>query len=192
MSQPVIPPALHEDARTRAVRVLTDAYAYDVIDEAEFERRLGLLGLQESAIGIATVVADLPKSAEYLSAIAEGMRPTLRDDARIIGFMSETGRKGQWRVPPTFTVNAFMCDMKLDLRYASIAPGCIVTVSAFMSNVSLIVPPGMLVEFRVDAVLASVGSDADDGPGYAGGAAHVQVRGTAIMSEVKVRVRGYR
>lgn len=180
------------DPRERAVRLLTDAYAYDVIDDIEFERRLDLLGLQKSPAAIEAVVSDLPASPEHARATASGLRPTLQDEGRILGFMSETGRKGQWRVPSRFNVNAFMCDMKLDLRYASIPPGCVISVRAFMSSVSLIIPPGMMVEFRVDPFMGSARSEADNGQRYADGAAHVHVHGTAVMSDVKVRVRDYR
>lgn len=193
MSKPAPPPIeVAEDARQRAVRLLTDAYAYDVIDDVEFERRLDLLGLQEHPAGIAAVVGDLPVPADHARAYAAGMRPSLKEEGRILGFMSETARKGQWRVPRSFKVNAFMCAVELDLRHATIAPGCVISVSAFMANVSIIVPPGMLVEFAVDPFMGSAGSEADDGPGYSEGGAHVQVKGTAFMSEVKVRVRGYR
>lgn len=191
MSKPALPPIeVAEDARQRAVRLLTDAYAYDVIDDVEFERRLDLLGLQDDPAGIAAVVGDLPVPAPHARAYAAGMRPTLREEGRILGFMSETGRKGQWRVPRYFKVNAFMCAVELDLRYASIAPGCVISVSAFMANVSILVPPGMLVEFGVDPFMGSAGSEADHGAGYTEPA--VRVKGTAFMSEVKVRVRGYR
>jgi predicted membrane protein len=81
-----------------------------------------------------------------------------------------------------------MSDMKIDLRYAAIPAGCTIEVRAFMSSVSLIVPPGLVVGFDVSPILGSARSDAHDGS-HTAGLSHIQVHGSAIMSEVRVRVR---
>ncbi|MEP6732207.1 MAG: hypothetical protein ABJE10_16295, partial [bacterium] len=52
-----------EDARERAIRLLTDAYAYDVITDVEFERRLGQLTLTATPAMIDSLVADLAQPA---------------------------------------------------------------------------------------------------------------------------------
>ena len=176
-----------DEARERAIRLLTDAYAYDVITDIEFERLLGQLGLAATRDTIDAVVADLP-TAPYAS------RETLRTDAmpegsagRITGFMSETRRTGSWSVPRHLTVRAVMCDMKIDLRYAAIPGNCSIDVTAIMSSVALVVPPGLAVDFNIDPILGVAGSAAD--AGYPGGVARVHIRGSAIMSDVRVRVR---
>ena len=176
-----------DEARERAIRLLTDAYAYDAITDIEFERLLGQLGLAATRDTIDAVVADLP-TAPYAS------RETLPADAMpvgsegsITGFMSETRRKGPWRVPQHLTVRAVMCDMQIDLRYAAIPGNCSIHVTAIMSSVALVVPPGLAVDFNIDPILGAAGSAAD--AGFPGGIAHVHVRGIAIMSDVRVRVR---
>jgi predicted membrane protein len=82
-----------------------------------------------------------------------------------------------------------MSEVKLDLRYAAIPAGCTISVSAIMANVSLIVPPGAAVDFDVTPVMAATRNDARDvgSPGYR--EPHLHVRGSALMSEVRVRVR---
>lgn len=173
-----------DDARERAVRILTDAYAYDVITDLEFERRLGSLGVANTRASIDAVVADLPASGPT-------SRPTLSpyvpETGRIVGFMSETRRKGPWCVPERLVIRAVMCDMKVDFRYAAVSPGCRIHLTAVMSNVSLIVPPGLDVDFHIDPIMGAAGSDADGGVFGAG--PHVHIYGSAIMSEVRVRVR---
>ena len=46
-------------SRERAIRILTDAYAYELITDFEFERRLQHLGAAASPSSIDAVVADL-------------------------------------------------------------------------------------------------------------------------------------
>ena len=177
------PPA---DVRERAVAILTDAYAYDVISDVEFERRLARLSSAVTPSDLESVVGDLVGArAPVHSPVPSyaGLAPT---QGRVTGFMSETRRKGPWRVPQHLLVRAIMCDMKIDLRYAAVPPGCVIEVKSVMASVAIIVPPGMSVDFNVDPIMGAAGSDAS---GSAYGDTHVTVRGSAIMSDVRVRTR---
>ena len=176
-----------DDARERAIRILTDAYAYDVINDVEFERRLEMLGKSVAASSVNAVVADLPVEGALVRR-AQDYRMIAPSEGRISGLMSETRRTGPWRVPQHLSVRAVMCDMKLDLRYAAVPPQCEIDVSAVMSSVAIIVAPGTLVDFDVTPIMGAAGSGADDffrDPA----AAHLRVRGKAIMAEVRVKVR---
>jgi hypothetical protein len=179
-------------ARERAIRILTDAYAYDLITEPEFERRLGLLGLASTTASLDGIVADLPTSGSELRTTSLGYAPRARSEGRIVGFMSETCRRGPWRVPQHLTIRATMCDMKIDLRYAAIPPGCFIEVNAIMASVSLVAAPGLVVDFSVDPILGSAGSDAGGASLDRIDGAHVVVRGRAILADVRVHVRNLR
>jgi hypothetical protein len=182
--RPISPPA--EDSRERAIRLLTDAYAYDEISEFEFERRLGQLTAAATPAMMNSLVADLAQRGGLVRDPLPGYLPVPRE-GRIVGFMSETRRKGPWRVPQRLLVRATMSDVKIDLRYAAIPPGCAIEVRALMSSVSIIVPPGLSVAFHIDPFLGAAGSAADDSmhPGQS----HVSVTGSCFMAEVRVRVR---
>lgn len=183
----LLPDSATDQARERAIRLLTDAFAYDVISDSEFERRLEMLGKAIGTPGIDAVVADLPRG-ENLARRTPGYGALAPTEGRVSGLMSETRRTGPWRVPERLAVRAVMCDMKLDLRYAALPPQCAIEVTAFMSAVAIIVSPGTLVDFNVDPIMGAAGSSADDfftDPL----SAHVRVRGKAIMSEVRVKVR---
>jgi len=180
-------PAL-EDARERAIRILTDAYAYDEITEYEFERRLGQLSAAASPSLMNSVVADLGQRGGLVREAVPGYLPAPREGT-IVGFMSETRRKGAWRVPQHLVIRATMSDVKIDLRYAVIPPGCTIEVKALMSSVSIIVHPGMSVAFNVDPFLGAAGSDANDVTISGVSLPHVNVFGRAFMAEVRVRVR---
>jgi hypothetical protein len=193
VSFPAFPPSglaagtATDEARERAIRILTDAYAYDVIGDAEFERRLEMLGKSVATSSINAVVADLPIEGGVARRAQEYGTMAPRE-GRIAGLMSETRRTGPWRVPERLAVRAIMCDMKVDLRYAAVPPHCEISVTAIMSSVAVIVAPGTLVDFDVNPIMGAAGSGADDffrDPS----SAHIRVRGQAIMAEVRVKVR---
>lgn len=181
--------SLH-DARERAVRLLTDGFAYDVIPVEEFEWRLGQLSRAESPREIDALVADLATPAAATSpSLFGGIPVPAPTEGRILGIMSETRRLGPWRVPQRLRVKGIMSDVKIDLRYAVVPPGCTIDVSAIMANVQFIVPPGMIVDFDVGAIMATTRND----PRAAGADVytlpHLRIRGSAIMAEVRVKVR---
>ena len=181
------PDGAADEARERAIRILTDAYAYDVISDVDFERRLDMLGKSLAASSMNAVVADLPVQGTLVQRAPEYGVLAPRE-GRIVGLMSETRRTGPWRVPERLTVRAIMCDMKLDLRYAALPPQCEIDVTAVMSSVAILVAPGTLVDFVVNPFMGAAGSGADDffrDPS----SAHIRVRGQAIMAEVRVKVR---
>ncbi len=182
--RPISSPA--EDSRERAIRLLTDAYAYDQITEFEFERRLAQLSAAATPGMVNQVVADLGMRSGLVRDPVPGYLPVPRE-GRVVGFMSETRRKGPWRVPQRLLVRATMSDVKIDLRYAAIPPGCAIDVRALMSSVSIIVPPGLNVGFHIDPFLGAAGSDADDS--MVPGLSHLSVTGSCFMAEVRVRVR---
>ncbi len=123
-----------DEQRERAIHLRTDAYAYDVITDNEFERRLGHLGLSATPSAIDAVVADLAGATLRPSA-PPGKFAMATVAGRITGFMSETRRRGPWHVPQHLSVRAIMCDMTIDLRYAAIKPGCRIEVRVIMSEV---------------------------------------------------------
>jgi hypothetical protein len=64
-----------------------------------------------------------------------------------------------------------------------------IEVSAIMANVQFIVPPGMVVDFDVSAIMASARNDVRAQRLDAYLMPHVQIHGSAFMAEVRVRVR---
>lgn len=175
------------EARESAIRILTDAYAYDAITEVEFERRLGRLSVADNGAAIGAIVADLPVMGTIDERSSRRLLPTPR--SRIVGFMSDVHRTGPWLVPEHLSIRAVMCNMTIDLSYAVIPPACIIDVTAVMAAVSILVSPGLTVEFDMQPVLASVGSDAEGGVPGGRALADVRLVGTAVMAEVRVRVR---
>jgi hypothetical protein len=178
-----------DDARERAIRLLTDGYAYDVISEEEFEWRLGQMIHADSPYAIEALVADLVAPAPGAAGVAVGQSPVFEPQGRVLGIMSEIRRQGPWRVPQRLRVKGIMSDVKIDLRYAVLPPACTIDVSAIMANVSFIVPPGMIVDFDVTSFMSSAHNDERSAATSVYTLPHVRIRGRAIMAELKVRVR---
>jgi len=189
-----------EQARENAIRVLSDGYAYDSLTEEEFEWRLGQLSLANSPAEVQALIADLPGSGAapatpatpgyagvaYTGAAYDGLG--VPDEERIRGIMSEVRRDGAWRLPQRLTVTAVMSNVRLDLRRAMIPPGCVIEVRAVMAAVYIVVPPGLPVQMDVSPVMGTARNESTRMP-PATGAPLVRVRGSAVMSEVRVRVR---
>jgi hypothetical protein len=174
------------EARERAIRLLSDGYAYDALTEEEFEWRLGQLNRAMTAEGIDALVADLIAPPAVQS--RPGSHPVLvPEEGRIAAIMGDTRRDGQWTVPRLLRVRAVMSSVRLDFRNALIPEQCTVDVSAIMSNVAIIVPPEMSVDMDVSAVLSNARNSANLGPAY--GAPRIRIVGSAIMAEVRARAR---
>ena len=142
-----------EEARERAIRVLSDGYAYDKLTEDEFEWRLGQLSLANSPVEVQALIVDLPGAEAPVATTTYAVAPG-RAEERIRGVMSEVRRDGPWLLPQQLRVSGLMSDVRLDLRQATIPPGCVIDVLAVMSSVTIIVPPGLSVEFEVSPVMA--------------------------------------
>jgi hypothetical protein len=104
-STPGAPPTSSLDAaRERAIRLLTDGFAYDVITVDEFEWRLGQLSHADSPRAIDALVADLGVPAHGLTGPTHASAPPAAAEGRILGIMSETRRMVTRRSsPPSFT-----------------------------------------------------------------------------------------
>lgn len=176
-----------EHARERAVALLSDGYAYDVLSEEEFERRLACLGQAHSPAAIDALVADLVPTASGAVELRTGAAP-IDDAGRIVAFMSETRRDGQWRVPRRLRVAAVMSTVRLDLRYALIPEHCTIEVLAFMANVTVLVPPGLTTAVDVTPVMSNVRNEGAS-TGDWRDPPRVRITGGAFMAEVRARLR---
>src|SRR5580700_7200916 len=149
-------------ARDSAIAVLSDAFAHDLIEVDEFERRLTLAHRASSLSEIAQTTSDLSATvpavaivpaAASVSALAMG-----RESERVMAIFGGVERHGPWRVPSHMQASAVFGGMSLDFREAVFSPGVTeVNVTAFMGGVQLIVPPGLSVEVSGTAVLGGFG-----------------------------------
>lgn len=180
--------------REQAVQSLSAHFAHDHLTTQELELRFELVYRATTREELRGLTAGLPALAGSIAttpmyAVASPT-PTLPREKRILAVMSDVRQQGQWAVPPTLRVKAIMGAVRLDLRDAVLPAGGVdVSVTSFMAEVRIILPPG--VRTAVDGMAfmgefsdRSVGADpaSTDAPA-------VRVHGDAIMGVVRVETR---
>jgi len=187
--QPPSSPAT-EEARERAIALLTDRYAEGAIDDVALELHFDRLFAAASVSAVDAVVAELSAAAPPPQSAPAPVVPSERVAARrrILAVMSESKRAGRWIVPPELKVVAIMSDLKLDFRNAVLPPEAVVDVTAVMASVKLTVPPGLPVIFEAAGVMSTTMSDAIEGDSRSQGPV-LRVVGGALMAEVRVIVK---
>jgi hypothetical protein len=160
------------DRREQVIALLSDAFARDLLDVDEFERRLGLAHRAEAFVELAPLVQDLEpakddKPAPPLPAPTAALVPRtaspsrVRDKQLIVAVMGGAMRKGGWTPARKLRVFTVMGGAELDFRDAAFAPGVTeVHVLAFMGGVQVIVPPNLAVE--MDGIAIMGGFDQSD------------------------------
>lgn len=184
------PPQPMDEVREQAVRILTDRFADDSLTEAEFESRLASLSAASTPAEVESVVADVRVPRTPLSELrsSTGRLPVRPSEGRLMALMSQTQRTGQWLVPDKLDVRAAMSEVVVDLRYAIVPPYCIIDIVAVLANVTVIVPPDLVTQCDVSALMGSVQSGDALRNGWMA-PPRVRLTGVAFIAEVKLLVR---
>jgi len=144
--------------RERCVSLLSDAFADDLLDVDEFERRVDLAHKAESVSALVTLREDIrgmEVSGEASTALVaaddvkrqEALVLAQPESGWCVGVMGGAERKGQWRVPRKLRAAAVMGGIALDFREAIFPPGITsLQLFACMGGVEIIVPPNLAVE----------------------------------------------
>jgi hypothetical protein len=125
----------------------------------------------------------------------QGVGPTFVDGSAVpdrrgsVSVMSQQIRNGQWVMPREFRAVTVMGNIELDLTQALIGPGTSkVEVVAIMSQITVIVPPGVRIECDGDPFMGSFEihryAESTAGPD----SPLIEVSGTAIMSSINAFV----
>jgi Cell wall-active antibiotics response 4TMS YvqF/Domain of unknown function (DUF1707) len=181
-------------AREQAIAELSDAFAHDLIEVDEFERRLTVAHRASTLAEIAQTTSDLsaavPAVAIVPSAASVSALATGRESESVMAIFGGVERHGAWRVPSHMHASAVFGGMSLDFRDAIFSPGVTeVQVVALMGGVQLIVPPGLSVEVSGTAVMGGFGH-VERAPVEADPERPLlRVRGLAIMGGVVVETR---
>jgi hypothetical protein len=181
------------DARERVIAVLSDAFARDVLDVDEFERRITVAHTTDVLAQIEALVADLPAATTALApatvtvVAAEGQEAPAQTVYAVFGGVE---RRGAWTVPRNFRVVAMMGGAVLDLREARFPRGVVdLEVKAFMGGVQILVPPGLAVEVNGSAIMGGFQQVNRSPPTPDPDAPLLRVRGLAIMGGVDISTR---
>lgn len=187
-SQSPVAASAIEAARERTIRVLTDRFADDTLTLDQFEALLDRMYK-------ATTVAELDGLLHDAQARALRRPTTVQHYAesgvqrRLLSIMSNTERTGRWVMPRQLEVRAVMSSLQLDLREAALPAGvCEIDLMAVMTDVGILVPPGVIVEDLALGIMANVENQAVDPNVVSADAPRIRITGTAFMANVEIRM----
>jgi hypothetical protein len=184
-------------ARDRAIAALSDAFAHDVLDVEEFERRVTVAHTSEASAEILALIADLPASTDAIARVPVALAPaeptTIGQAATtqtVYAIMGGVDRRGAWTVPQRWRVIAMMGGAQLDLREARFPAGVIdLEIKAVFGGVQIIVPPGLAVEVHGTAIMGGF-QNVNRAPAHPDpDAPLLRVHGIAIMGGVDIHMR---
>ena len=151
------------DRREHVIARLSEAYASDVIDVDELDRRLDLAHSARSLAELDELVADLapvaqPASTALVVAAPRAIDdPTRADRKRLRCIMSSIERRSGWVVPRELEVRVFWGSVELDFREASLGSGTTtLDVRVTMANLELILPPWLPIDVDVSSFAGNV------------------------------------
>jgi hypothetical protein len=181
------------DRRERAIQLLSDSFAMDVIALEEFEQRLTRLHAAAGLAEVEAVVADLrpPPAGATTTALAP-----LRVDAalavprkKVMSVFGSVERRGAWTVPAALDARAVFGSVELDFREARFSAAITeLEVRVVFGSLEIIVPPQLAVECEGTGIFGSIES-------FGGGAVAdperplLRVRGAAVFGSVEVHAR---
>ena len=182
------------EARERAIAILQDSFAHDLLDVDELERRVTAVHTSESEVEIAALVADLQAAGGDGSAmpVVNALVPAAQVNAAatIRATMSATRRGGAWSVPRHLKVRGLMSATVLDFREARFPAGPVdIEIHAIMSSVEIIVPPGLSVATDGGAFMGVFEQVHRAPPHPDPDQPLLRIHGRAIMSAVEVKLQ---
>ena len=150
------------DAREQAIAQLSDAFAHNLIEVEEFERRVTLAHRSNSVADVERTVSDLVSpNPSVITVAATAPHPLLaseRETDQVLAIFGGVERRGTWTLPRHLQAFAILGGIVLDFREALLLPGVTeLQIVAVMGGVELIVPPGLSVEVSGTAVMGGFG-----------------------------------
>jgi hypothetical protein len=145
------------EARDRAIAQLSEAFAHDVIDVAEFERRVTLAHAAATVGDVEGLVSDLagaPLPVAWTPAPVQLAASASDEVQRVTAMFGGVERHGTWTLPRRVEALALFGGMVLDFRDAVLSAGLTeIHVSAVMGGIQIIVPPSLSVEISGTAIM---------------------------------------
>jgi hypothetical protein len=181
------------DHRDQVIARLSEAYAGDLFDVDELDRRLDLAHQARNIAELDALVADLaaPASETALSSPSLALDDPGRAQTKTLRvIMGSVERRGTWIVPRHLTTRVFWGNAELDFREASLGAGVTtLDVRVTMGSLEIIVPPSLATDVDVSSFMASVEARhrAPSEPDPA--RPLLRVTGSVVMGSVEVKTR---
>lgn len=171
------------DERDLVIQRLSEHFAADRITLDELERRMELAYQARSPGDLMALTADLP-TAHQLPAVHTERHLAPQ---RIRTALGNVVRSGNMVVPARLDIRAVLGNIELDLRAASFGPQTVISISAILGNVEIVLPDGVRVESDGTGLLGSFESHILPGAQpMVGTAPTVRLTGQAVLGNVEI------
>ncbi len=178
------------DRRDQVIARISDAYAHDLFDVDELDRRLDVAHNALTVADLDTLVADLGTTALVVQpsvALDDPGRPQTKS-LRVI--MSSVERRGAWIVPKQLTTRVFWGNAELDFRDASIGAGVsTIDVRVTMGSLEIILPPSLAIDVDVSSFMGNVESRHRAPAQLDPSRPLLRVTGSVVMGNIEVITR---
>ena len=191
-----------DDAREKAIDLLSECFARDMLSVEDFERRVSLAHAAGSMVELGGAIEGLGSGAGVVAGEKGGSAADLARSApaatlaevratdRAVAVFGETKRVGQWVPARSNTVVAVMGSAVIDLRDARLGPGhTAFSVLAVMGSVEVLVPPGLRVQCGGSAVFGSFERRESSPAPVVPGNPVVRVEGFSVFGSVEIETR---
>jgi hypothetical protein len=182
-----------ERARADGRERLGRAYATDVIDADELDRRLDALERADEVQQVQTLLADLAPElpatmAPAMPAMPVGTTAMAVAAPPITAWFSETTRTGIWTPAWHNEVKVRFATVRLDFREARLLPGITTfVVDVVMAELEIIVPPGLAIDVECSTFFGEVERDEHRSAPVATSGACVRIVGDVWFASVSIR-----
>jgi hypothetical protein len=181
------------ERREQVIALLSDAFARDLVDVDEFERRLSVAHSTEQLAELEKLVADLAGAAPSTALVPAppSVSPDrVRDSATVMAIMGGAMREGNWVPARKTKIWALMGGVELDFREAQFAAGVTeINIRAMMGGVHIVVPPNLAVEMDGSAIMGGFDSSARAPAHLDPERPLLRVTGLAMMGGVHIETR---
>ncbi|MFW5802160.1 MAG: DUF1707 SHOCT-like domain-containing protein [Spirochaeta sp.] len=173
------------ERQDQAIDLLNRCYADEYLDTDEFEDRVSRVNLATSIRRLEDVMADLPKQYQ-LPTLRRTSAPSLGSTPHnITNIMGDRHCGTELVETGNITNFTLMGDTVFDLRQIPIPPGEMhLNITCIMGDVKVMLPQGVGLENRVNAVMADVKVKGDSGVDTH---STLFISGFAFMADVKIR-----
>jgi hypothetical protein len=179
-----------EGERERTIALLSEHFAQDNLSMDDFEKRVELAYRAASVPSLRELTRDLTPAAPAGVPASAAPAEFAAERERITAIMSSTKRSGVWRPARRVDLLSIMSESELDLTQALLQPGVTeIRLRALMSQVRVIVPPGVRVVLQPSSIMGSVSDETMEPPAVGSGAPVVRITGRIVMTELRAVVR---
>lgn len=181
------------DRREAVITRLTEAFAEELFDVEEFDRRIDLAHRATAVAVLDDLVVDVTAPATTTALVPHAAEAIERADRpprkRMLAIFGGWNKAGRWTVPRKLRVVCVFGGGTLDFRDADFGPGVTeLHITAVFGGLEIIVPPHLAVDCDASAILGGF-EEVSRGHTPDPGRALLRITGLAMFGGVSIETR---